>query len=239
MKRFIFFAAAALGGSFCLVTPAHAMPVSPDGPIAPHRSTLVLTSDPPPRVITKVVHRAQPPKLAKVTVIAGDSLTAIGSRTHRTWEQLAGYNHVANPNLIYVGDVLTVPPASYVPPQIVLPTSAPPSPPPAPTHYSAPVRTYTPSAPVAQYSGGTGGGAFTGVWACIAQHESGGNPSTNTGNGFYGGLQFTEGTWLANGGTGNPANASAAEQQRVANNVVAASGGSYGAWPNTSAMCGV
>jgi hypothetical protein len=89
------------------------------------------------------------------------------------------------------------------------------------------------------YSGGSGSGGFTGVWACIAQHESGGNAATNTGNGYYGGLQFTLGTWQANGGSGNPANASAAEQQRVANNVVAASGGSYGAWPNTSRMCGV
>jgi len=77
------------------------------------------------------------------------------------------------------------------------------------------------------------------VWACIAQHESGGNVHISTGNGYYGGLQFTEGTWLANGGSGNPANASAAEQQRVAENVVANSGGSYGAWPNTSRMCGV
>jgi hypothetical protein len=37
-------------------------------------------------------------------------------------------------------------------------------------------------------------------WDAVAQCESGGNWSINTGNGFYGGLQFDYGTWLAYGG---------------------------------------
>ena len=41
-------------------------------------------------------------------------------------------------------------------------------------------------------------------WDAIAQCESGGNWSTNTGNGAYGGLQFKQATWSANGGVGNP-----------------------------------
>ena len=41
-------------------------------------------------------------------------------------------------------------------------------------------------------------------WDAIAQCESGGNWSTNTGNGKYGGLQFKQATWSANGGVGNP-----------------------------------
>jgi LysM repeat protein len=69
-------------------------------------------------------------------------------------------------------------------------------------------------------------------WNAIAACESGGNWSTNTGNGYYGGLQFTPGTWKANGGSGNPANASREEQIRVANNVLASQG--IGAWP----VCG-
>jgi len=69
-------------------------------------------------------------------------------------------------------------------------------------------------------------------WDAIAQCESGGNWSINTGNGYYGGLQFSLGTWRANGGTGNPADASRAEQIRVANNVLASQG--IGAWP----VCG-
>lgn len=50
----------------------------------------------------------------------------------------------------------------------------------------------------------------------IAACESGGNPSTDTGNGFYGKYQFTLETWAAVGGRGNPAHASEAEQDRRA-----------------------
>jgi hypothetical protein len=50
----------------------------------------------------------------------------------------------------------------------------------------------------------------------IAACESGGNPATDTGNGFYGKYQFTLETWAAVGGTGNPARASEAEQDRRA-----------------------
>ena len=69
-------------------------------------------------------------------------------------------------------------------------------------------------------------------WDAIAECESGGNWSINTGNGYYGGLQFSQSTWEANGGSGNPANASKAEQIRVANNVLQTQG--IGAWP----VCG-
>ncbi len=69
-------------------------------------------------------------------------------------------------------------------------------------------------------------------WDAIAACESGGNWSINTGNGFSGGLQFTQGTWRANGGTGSPANASREEQIRVAENMLASQG--IGAWP----VCG-
>jgi transglycosylase-like protein len=50
----------------------------------------------------------------------------------------------------------------------------------------------------------------------IAECESGGNPATDTGNGFYGKYQFTLETWAAVGGSGNPAHASEAEQDRRA-----------------------
>ncbi len=69
-------------------------------------------------------------------------------------------------------------------------------------------------------------------WDAIAACESGGNWATSTGNGYYGGLQFSIGTWRANGGSGSPAGASRAEQIRVAENVLASQG--RGAWP----VCG-
>ena len=66
-------------------------------------------------------------------------------------------------------------------------------------------------------------------WDAIAQCESGGNWSTNTGNGFYGGLQFKPATWSSNGGVGSPSTASRAEQIRVAENVLRTQG--LKAWP--------
>jgi hypothetical protein len=69
-------------------------------------------------------------------------------------------------------------------------------------------------------------------WDGVAQCESGGNWATDTGNGFYGGLQFTQSTWQANGGHGLASNASKDEQVRVAENVLNTQGA--GAWP----VCG-
>lgn len=69
-------------------------------------------------------------------------------------------------------------------------------------------------------------------WDAVAACESGGNWATNTGNGFYGGLQYTLATWHSNGGTGNPANATREEQISVAQRVLATQG--IGAWP----VCG-
>ncbi|TDW15716.1 resuscitation-promoting factor [Kribbella kalugense] len=75
-----------------------------------------------------------------------------------------------------------------------------------------------------------------GAWDRIAACESGGNWASNTGNGYYGGLQFDHGTWAAYGGTAyaNNANgASKAQQISIAEKVKADRGG-YGAWP----VCG-
>jgi hypothetical protein len=66
----------------------------------------------------------------------------------------------------------------------------------------------------------------------IAACESGGNPATDTGNGFYGKYQFTRQTWASVGGTGNPAAASEAEQDARAAQLYAQQGSSP--WP----VCG-
>jgi resuscitation-promoting factor RpfB len=76
----------------------------------------------------------------------------------------------------------------------------------------------------------------TSAWDRIAACESGGNWSIDSGNGYYGGLQFDHGTWVAYGGDAyaNNANlASKAQQIAIAEKVKAANGG-YGAWP----VCG-
>lgn len=73
-------------------------------------------------------------------------------------------------------------------------------------------------------------------WDAIAQCESGGNWSTNTGNGHYGGLQFKPSTWAANGGSGSPSTASREEQIRVAENVLRTQG--LRAWPQCGSSAG-
>ncbi|MEU5314487.1 transglycosylase family protein [Streptomyces sp. NPDC021562] len=72
-------------------------------------------------------------------------------------------------------------------------------------------------------------------WDTVAQCESGGNWSINTGNGYYGGLQFSASTWAAYGGTAyapQANQATKAQQIQVAEKVLAAQG--KGAWP----VCG-
>jgi LysM repeat protein len=74
------------------------------------------------------------------------------------------------------------------------------------------------------------------VWDKVAQCESGGNWSVNTGNGYYGGLQFSASTWRAYGGSGSASGASREEQIAVAERVLAAQG--WGAWPVCSRKAG-
>ena len=76
------------------------------------------------------------------------------------------------------------------------------------------------------------------VWDRLAQCESGGNWAINTGNGYYGGLQFNLGTWQAYGGTGLPSEASRETQIAIATKLRDASGG-YGAWPHCSSTLGL
>jgi uncharacterized protein YabE (DUF348 family) len=75
------------------------------------------------------------------------------------------------------------------------------------------------------------------VWDKLAECESGGNWSINTGNGYYGGLQFSLSTWRAYGGSGMPHEASREEQIAIAKKVQAAQG--WGAWPACSAELGL
>ena len=79
--------------------------------------------------------------------------------------------------------------------------------------------------------------ASAATWDAIAKCESSGNWSIDTGNGYYGGLQFLPATWRAFGGTGNPAKASKATQIAVAERVLKVQG--WKAWPTCSARLGL
>ncbi|MET8097730.1 transglycosylase family protein [Streptomyces sp. NPDC005236] len=79
---------------------------------------------------------------------------------------------------------------------------------------------------------GNASAATTSEWDAVAQCESGGNWSINTGNGYYGGLQFSTSTWAAYGGTAYASTAdqaSKSQQIAIGEKVLAAQG--KGAWP--------
>jgi resuscitation-promoting factor RpfA len=81
--------------------------------------------------------------------------------------------------------------------------------------------------------------ASDGTWDKVAQCESGGNWAISTGNGYYGGLQFSAGTWKAFGGGAYAATANKAtraQQIAVAEKVLAEQG--WGAWPVCSKKAG-
>ena len=86
-------------------------------------------------------------------------------------------------------------------------------------------------------AGTTGGEVGDDVWAQLAKCESGGNPATNTGNGFYGMYQFTLETWQSLGGTGYPHEADAATQTAMAKKLQAQSG--WGQWPGCADKLGL
>ncbi|QFQ96249.1 LysM peptidoglycan-binding domain-containing protein [Streptomyces phaeolivaceus] len=86
---------------------------------------------------------------------------------------------------------------------------------------------------------GSASAADSGVWDRIAKCESGGDWHINTGNGYYGGLQFAASTWRAYGGTAYAATAdkaSKSQQIAVATKVQRAQG--WGAWPTCSGRAG-
>jgi len=166
------------------------------------------------------------------TVKQGDTLSSIARHEYGgagAWPALWWVNRhkVHNPEMIRVGQRLTL--SSWHPHKAWLNRAAlaavPASASAPPVSASAPAAG---AAPVPASSGGVN-------WSAVAACESGGNWSTNTGNGFYGGLQFTEGTWLANGGGQYASSAdlaTPAQQIAVAERVLASQG--IGAWP----VCG-
>jgi uncharacterized protein YabE (DUF348 family) len=99
------------------------------------------------------------------------------------------------------------------------------------------VRVGTKERPVAAPTTNFAGGST--VWDQLADCESGGNWAINTGNGYYGGLQFSLSTWRAYGGPGYPHQQSRETQIAIATKVRDANGGGYGSWPHCSQQLGL
>ncbi|CAM5304867.1 transglycosylase family protein [Streptomyces atroolivaceus] len=87
---------------------------------------------------------------------------------------------------------------------------------------------------------GSAGAASTDVWEKVAACESTGDWNINTGNGHYGGLQFTRSTWAAYGGTAYAARADlATKDQQIAVAEKVLDGQGPGAWPTCSVRAGL
>ena len=129
----------------------------------------------------------------KVVIKEGDTLEGIATENKTTYPRLYDANKdIEDPDLIYPGDKVRIPapdeklkhremPSNYV----------------APVSTAQPVQTYQAPVSYAKPNYASGNTAWDRIAAC----ESGGNWSINTGNGYYGGLQFTQQTWVGAGGT--------------------------------------
>lgn len=194
------------------------------------------------------------PAPTTVTVQPGDYLSKIAADNNSTSVRVFYANDIIkNPDLIYPNQQLRIPtpdeqlaprdipagsslnPVAAAPAVAPAPAPAPVTPAPAPAPVAAPAAAPAPvrqAQPVA-YAPVAGGS----VWDRIAACESGGNWGISTGNGFYGGLQFTLSSWRAVGGTGYPNQASREEQIMRAQKLQAMQG--WGAWPVCSLRAGM
>ncbi len=189
------------------------------------------------------------------TVQAGDYLSAIAAKYNTTYVRLFDANsQISNPDLIYPGQVLTIPAANDQLPNRLAPSSGATA-----STVSSPVdndtdaqqQTASPatqatpvmdsetepqqsSSPSTNIAPAVASGS---IWDELAQCESSGNWAANTGNGYYGGLQFTLSSWQSVGGTGYPNQASRDEQIMRAQMLQAKQG--WGAWPVCSTKIGL
>jgi LysM repeat protein len=166
------------------------------------------------------------------TVRSGDSLSSIAGRFYHKqgdWPVLYWANHskIRWANVVSAGQVLRIPaePAKIpgAPAQLGPAAPAPAALVAAPAATGSPA--YAPAqaaAPASSYSGGTPGGSFG---QCVIARESGGNAQVMNSSGHYGLYQFSEGTWVAYGGSAADfGNASAGEQNQVFSNALAQGG---------------
>jgi LysM repeat protein len=168
---------------------------------------------------------APPPAPQSHTVAPGETLAMVGERYGVDWRLLFDANpEVADPGFLHAGWVLVIPPPDAVLERRPLPEKAPP---PQQPDAAPPVSVDNDAPAVPSGS----------VWDQLAQCESGGNWQINTGNGYYGGLQFSLGSWKAVGGSGYPHEHSREEQIRRGEILQSKQG--WGAWPACSRKLGL
>jgi LysM repeat protein len=166
-----------------------------------------------------------------VTVQPGDYLIKLAKANNVTIQRLYDANKaIKDPDLIFPDQKIRVPDPSETLKHREMPTNA------ATTQVAA---TETKAAQTSRSTARATYHSGSSIWDKIAACESGGNWSINTGNGYYGGLQFTQSTWEAYGGLSYASRADLASrsaQITVAEKVQASQG--WGAWPVCSYKAG-
>lgn len=177
---------------------------------------------------------AEEPKPKMITVQAGDYLEKIANENQTTSLRLFYANTgISNPDLIYPNQQLRVPSAEEaLTPREVPANQTVPTPTPAASAQAA-----APATPQRSVARAAAPAVGAGVWDRLAACEAGGNWHINTGNGYYGGLQFSLSSWRAVGGSGLPSDASREEQIMRGKMLQARQG--WGAWPSCSAKLGL
>lgn len=168
-----------------------------------------------------------PQKVIKVQ--PGEYLEKIATENQTTSLRLFYANaEITNPDLIFPDQSLRVPTDTETLTPRDVPTNK---------QIAAPTPTQStqaaaPRAAVSNYAPSDGS-----VWDRLAACEAGGNWAINTGNGYYGGLQFSLSSWRGVGGSGLPSDASREEQ--IARGQMMQSSSGWGAWPGCSARLGL
>lgn len=171
------------------------------------------------------------PQPVTVTIEPGDMLVKVAEEHQTTYVRIFDANpQIADPNIIHPGDVVRIPVADEALTPRPLPADAPVVAAPAAAAAAAP-----------QPAPATAGGGVSGnTWDRLAQCEASGKWDINTGNGYYGGLQFAPGTWISNGGgqyAALPHQATKEQQIAIAERVVAGQG--FNPWPGCKAKLGL
>lgn len=163
------------------------------------------------------------PTLAIVEVKPGDSLITIAEANQTTAQRIYDANSdISDPSILSVGQKLRIPSVDEPLTTRVMPIPAP-----------KPV-TATQSEPITSNAPAVASGS---IWDQMSQCEAGGNWARNSGNGYYGGLQFSASTWHGVGGQGLPSENSREEQIARAEILLARSG--WGQWPACARKLGL
>ena len=165
--------------------------------------------------------------LVGVPVVAAASTDAASTDEGVPIGALRPTRHHPAPEVVPLSEAAPEPAPTTVPPSTA--PAAPVPPPPPATTVPPPPPPPPPPSPAPQIDP---------VWDRLAECESGGDWAINTGNGYYGGLQFAASTWSSLGGSGLPHEHSRQEQIRLATMLRDQSGG-YGAWPSCAAQLGL